>query len=42
MIRISITPEAFEATVATLPRGSVGYEPEGRAPIWIEAAVARA
>jgi len=44
MTRISITPEAFEAIVATLPLGSVGYEPElnskGERRIWIEAAVA--
>ena len=40
----SITPEAFEAIVATLLLGSVGYEPElnsqGERRIWIEAAVA--
>jgi hypothetical protein len=44
MISISITHEAFEAIVATLPLGSVGYEPElnsqGERRIWIEAAVA--
>jgi hypothetical protein len=28
VIRISITPAAFEAIAATLPLGSVGYEPE--------------
>jgi hypothetical protein len=28
MIRIAITAEAFEAIVATLPLGSVGYEPQ--------------
>ena len=41
MIRISITPEAFEAIVATLPLGSVGYEPalnsQGERRVWIEA-----
>jgi hypothetical protein len=26
MIRIDITPEAFDAIAATLPFGSVGYE----------------
>jgi hypothetical protein len=35
---------AFEAIVATLPLGSVGYEPEvnskGERRVWIEAAVA--
>jgi hypothetical protein len=44
MVRISMTPEAFEAVVATLPLGCVGYEPElnsqGERRIWIEAAVA--
>jgi hypothetical protein len=28
MIRFPITPAAFEAIAATLPRGSVGYEAE--------------
>ena len=28
MIRISITPAAFEAIAATLPLGNVGYEPQ--------------
>jgi hypothetical protein len=36
LIRIAITPAAFEAIVATLPVGSVGYESvpntKGRAP----------
>jgi len=40
MIRVSITPEAFEAIVATLSLGSVGYEPKlnskGERRIWIE------
>jgi hypothetical protein len=40
MIRIAITVEAYEAIVATLPLGSVGYEPqlnaEGERLIWIE------
>jgi hypothetical protein len=28
MIRIAITPAAFDAIADTLPRGSVGYERE--------------
>jgi hypothetical protein len=40
MIRISITSAAFEAIAATLPLGSVGYEPQRTAQggyfIWIE------
>ena len=40
MIRIAITVEAFEAIVATLGLGSVGYEPQlnakGERMIWIE------
>ena len=40
MIRIAITVEACEAIVATLPLGSVGYEPQlnarGERLIWIE------
>ena len=28
MIRIAITPEAFEAVAATLPLGTMGYENE--------------
>ncbi len=43
MIRIAITPAAFEAIAATLPLGSVGYEPQlnakGERLIWLEAAV---
>ena len=43
MIRIAITPAAFEAIAATLPLGSVGYEPQpnakGERLIWIEAAI---
>ena len=43
MIRISITPAAFEAIAATLPLGSVGYESKlnakGERLIWLEAAV---
>jgi hypothetical protein len=42
-IRIAITPAAFEAIPATLPLGSVGYEPQlnakGERLIWLEAAV---
>lgn len=40
MIRISITAEAFEAIKATLPLGSVAFEPEvdakGERHIWLE------
>ncbi len=40
MIRIAITVEAFEAIVATLGLGSVGYAPQtnakGERMIWIE------
>jgi hypothetical protein len=40
MIRIAITAEAFDAIVATLPLGSVGYEAErtakGERLIWLE------
>jgi hypothetical protein len=40
VIRIAITAEAFDAIAATLPLGSVGYEPEidakGERLIWIE------
>ncbi len=43
MIRIAITPAAFEAIAATLPLGSVGYEPnltsKGERLIWLAAAV---
>jgi len=43
MIRIAITPAAFAAIAATLPLGSVGYEPQtnakGERLIWLEAAV---
>jgi hypothetical protein len=43
LIRISITPAAFEAIAATLQLGSVGYEPKlnakGERLIWLEAAV---
>jgi hypothetical protein len=39
-IRISITAAAFEALAATMPLGSVGYEPEPNAKgerwIWLE------
>jgi hypothetical protein len=41
MIRIAITPAALEAIAATLPLGSVGYEPQlnakGERLIWIDA-----
>ncbi len=40
MVRISITPGAFEAMAATLPLGSVGLEPEpdarGEGALWIK------
>jgi hypothetical protein len=43
MIRISITPAAFDAVAATLPLGSVGYEREkgegGAVAIWLDRAV---
>ena len=43
MIRIAITPAAFDAIAATLPLGSVGYEREpdekGERLIWVGAAV---
>lgn len=43
MIRVSISPAAFEALAATRPLGSAGYERElnaqGERQIWIEAAV---
>jgi hypothetical protein len=37
MIRISITPAAFEAIAATMPLGSVGYErePDAKGDRWI-------
>jgi len=42
-IRISIISAAFEAIAATLPLGSVGFEPEldakGERMIWLEPAV---
>jgi hypothetical protein len=41
MICIAITPAAYDAIAATLPLGSVGYEPQlnakGERLIWIEA-----
>ena len=43
MIRIAISPGAFEAIASTLPLGSVGYEAKpnakGERLIWVEAAV---
>jgi predicted CopG family antitoxin len=40
MTRIAITLEAYQALVATLPLGSVAYEPEpnakGERVIWLE------
>jgi hypothetical protein len=40
MIRIAITAAAFEAIKATLPLGSVGFEPEpdakGERYVWLE------
>ena len=42
MIRIAITPAAFDAIAATLPLGSVGCKPElnekGERLIWLERA----
>ncbi|MBV8105496.1 MAG: hypothetical protein JO223_12905 [Hyphomicrobiales bacterium] len=44
MIRISLTPAAFDAIAATLPLGSVGFESEldakGERSVWIDDAVA--
>jgi hypothetical protein len=43
MIRIAIRPAAYDTIAATLPLGSVGYEPApnatGERLIWLEAAV---
>ncbi len=40
MIRIAITAEAYDAIVATLPVGSVAYEPQlgahGEVFVWLE------
>jgi hypothetical protein len=39
MVRIFVTEEAFEAIKATLPMGSVAFEPEvtkGQRQIWLE------
>jgi hypothetical protein len=40
MIRIAVTEDAFDAIVATLPLGSVGYDREpnerGERLIWLE------
>ena len=40
MIRIAITPAAFDAIAATLPLGSVGYEAErdaqGNCLVWLD------
>ena len=44
MIRISLTPAAFEAIAATLPLGSVGFVPQldakGERAIWVDPTVA--
>jgi hypothetical protein len=44
MIRISITPAAFDAIADTLPLGSVGVEPEvnnkGERLVWVDVGVA--
>ena len=44
MIRFSITAAAFDAISATLPLGSVGFEPQasdtGERMIWVDRAVA--
>ena len=43
MIRIAVSPAAFEAIAATLPLGSMGYEAaataKGERLIWLETAV---
>ena len=43
MVRIGITPAAFEAIVDTLPLGSVGFERDpdakGELQIWLDGAV---
>ncbi|MGO9391609.1 hypothetical protein [Rhodoblastus sp.] len=43
MIRVAISPAAFDAIVATLPVGSVGFEAEpgenGERMIWLDAGV---
>ena len=43
MIRIAISPEAFEAIAKTLPLGSVGYEnatnEKGERLIWLDPGV---
>jgi hypothetical protein len=43
MIRIAISTAAYDAICATLPLGSVGYEPEanerGERMIWLEDAM---
>jgi hypothetical protein len=43
MIRIAITPEAFDAIAATLPLGSVAFEPQldwqRQRLVWLETAV---
>jgi hypothetical protein len=43
MIIIVITPAAFDAIAATLPLGSVGFEPEpdakGERLVWVETSV---
>ena len=40
MVRIAITPAAFSALAATLPLGSVAYEPQlnaqGERLVWLE------
>jgi len=43
MIRVAITPAAFDAISATLPLGSVGFERDpaetGKRLIWVERTV---
>jgi hypothetical protein len=43
MIRIAISAKAFDAITATLPLGSVGFEPQlnaqGERLVWLEAAI---
>ena len=45
MVRIAISQAAFEAIAATLPLGSVSFEPEpdakGERQIWLELLLAR-
>ena len=46
MIKVAVSEAAFEAIAATLPLGSVAYEPElsakGERLVWLEAALSAA